>query len=351
MRYRKSVSLHFLFWCIVLLVLVLFPQRSHAQELVTDFKAGPPNGRYSFASSNPRTLADLVKPQPTPIDPVNTVGHLFLPAGTDKVPAIVLAHGSGGIYDAMLDFWPKQFNAAGMAVFALDGFGPRGVKSTAEDQSQVPFGADMADAFAALKLLATHPRIDPARIAIMGFSRGGISTWRTALERVIAAQGLPDGLRFAAHIPMYSGGCVGIFRVQAKPGVFSKSPMLWVHGDADDYTPMGACRSFAERIGKAGTPVEFVVIPGAQHKFDMDDQRRIPVRGAQKTLETCPLEMDIDSMAFYDFTSGQRLSFADAQAVNKAKCSAVGATVEGSAKARDQAAQAVLAFLKKTFAR
>jgi hypothetical protein len=83
----------------------------------------------------------------------------------------------------------------------------------------------------------------------------------------------------------------------------------------------------------------------------MDDQRRIPVRGAQKTLETCPLEMDIDSMAFYDFTSGQRLSFADAQAVNKAKCSAVGATVEGSAKARDQAAQAVLAFLKKTFAR
>jgi dienelactone hydrolase len=251
----------------------------------------------------------------------------------------------------MLDFWPKQFNAAGIAVFSLDGFGPRGVKSTAEDQSQVPFGADMADAFAALKLLATHPRIDPARIAIMGFSRGGISTWRTGLERVIAAQGLPDGLRFAAHIPMYSGGCTGLFRVQAKPGVFSKSPMLWVHGDADDYTPMGACRSFAERIGKAGTPVEFVVIPGAQHKFDMDDQRRISVRGAQKNLETCPLEMDIDGMTFYDFTTGQRLSFADAQAVNKAKCSAVGATVEGSAKARDKAAEAVLAFLKKTFAR
>ncbi|MGA8516201.1 MAG: dienelactone hydrolase family protein [Burkholderiaceae bacterium] len=351
MRQRKFVFLHFLLWCTVLLLLVLFPRRSHAQELVTDFKAGPPNGRYSFASSSPRTLADLVKPQPTPIDPVNTVGHLFLPAGTDKVPAVLLAHGSGGIYNAMLDFWPKQLNAAGMAVFALDGFGPRGVKSTAEDQSLVPFGADVADAFAALKLLASHPRIDPTRIAIMGFSRGGISTWRTGLERVIAAQGLPDGLRFAAHIPLYSGGCTGLFRIQAKPGVFTKSPMLWVHGDADDYTPIAACRDYAERIGKAGTPVEFVVIPGARHKFDMDEQRRFPVPGAIKNLETCPLEMDIDGMAFYDFTSGQRLSFADATALNKAKCSALGASVEGSAKARDKAAEAVLTFLKKTFAR
>jgi dienelactone hydrolase len=351
MKHSKHFSLHFLLWCVVALVLLIFPQRSHAQALVADFKAGPPNGVYSFASSSPRTLADLVKRQPTPIDPLNTVGHLFLPAGSDKVPAVLLAHGSGGIYNAMLDFWPKQFNAAGMAVFSLDGFGPRGVKSTAEDQSQVPFGADVADAFAALKLLATHPRIDPARIAIMGFSRGGISAWRTGLERVIAAQGLPDGLRFAAHIPLYSGGCTGLFRLQVKPGVFTKSPMLWVHGDADDYTPIGACRDYAERIGKAGTPVEFVVIPGARHKFDMDEQRRFTVAGAQKNLETCPLEMDIDTLTFYDASNGQRLAFADATAMNKAKCSALGASVEGSSKARDLAAEAVLAFLKKTFPR
>ena len=31
--------------------------------------------------------------------------------------------------------------------------------------------ANLADALAALKLLATHPRIDPARIGVMGFSR------------------------------------------------------------------------------------------------------------------------------------------------------------------------------------
>ena len=149
------------------------------------------------------------------------------------------------MYKRQLDYWPKQFNAVDMAVFTLDMFGPRGVKSTAEDQSQVPFAADTADAFAALKILATHPRIDSQHIAIMGFSRGGIATLRVAVEKIIASQKLPDGLRFAAVIPTYSGGCNGIFRLVVKPGVFSKAPMLFIHGDADDYTSIGPCQDLS----------------------------------------------------------------------------------------------------------
>ena len=195
-----------------------------AQTQVTDFTGGQPSGQYSFASSTPKSLLELIKGSAP--DSVNVVGHLFLPPGSEKVPAVLMMHGSGGIYSAMLGYWPDQFNAAGYAVLSVDSFNPRGVKSTAEDQSQVPLAADTADAFAALKLLASHPRIDAGRIAIMGVSRGGISAWRTAVERVIAAQKLPSGLRFAAHVPVYSGGCVGEFRLIAKPGVFSKAPML-----------------------------------------------------------------------------------------------------------------------------
>jgi dienelactone hydrolase len=318
-----------------------------AQELIADMSAGPPTGRYAFASSSPRTLPELLK-GPGQGEPAQPVGHWFLPPGTERGPAVVLMHGSGGIYDAMLDFWPKQFNAAGIAVLSVDSFGPRGVKSTAEDQSQVPFTADVADAFAALKLAASHPRVDPARIAVMGFSRGGITAWRTAVQRIAASQQLPNGLRFAAHVPVYAGGCVGLFRQVVKLDTFSKAPMLWVHGDADDYTPIGACREYAERIAKTGVPVEFLTLEGAMHKFDQDDIRRIHVRGAQRTLETCPLELDIDAMLMYDRNTGQRVSGEAIQTVFRQSCSAVGAHVQGDRAARDKSAQVILAFFRKT---
>jgi dienelactone hydrolase len=318
-----------------------------AQEKVVDFKAGPPSGVYTFASSTPKALPDLVKPGASGAA-VNIVGHLFLPQDGDKVPVVLLMHGSGGIYNAMLSYWPKLLNAQGIAVFSLDRFGPRGVKSTAEDQSQIPFVADVADAFAALRLLATHPRIDDKRIAIMGFSRGGVASWRTAVERIIAAQQLPDGLRFAAHIQTYSAGCSGTLRLIVKPGVFSKAPELWIHGDADDYTPIGACRDYSKRIGEAGTPVEFVSVPGAYHKFDDDEQRLITMRDAQRTLDSCPLEMDIDTLATYDRNTGQRLS-GDAIQKTAKSCSTLGATLKGNSSARDKAGQATVVFLRKVF--
>jgi poly(3-hydroxybutyrate) depolymerase len=177
---------------------------AHAQQVVADFSAGPPSGQYSFPSWTPKTLPELIKGNSSG-ESVKITGHLFLPPGTEKVPAVVLIHGSGGIYNAMLDFWPKRFNTEGIAVLAVDSFGPRGVKSTAEDQSQVPFTADVADAFAALKLLASHPRIDPGRIAVMGFSRGGITAWRTSVERIITGQKLPNGIALC-------GACAGLLR-------------------------------------------------------------------------------------------------------------------------------------------
>lgn len=321
---------------------------AQSPEVVADFASGPGSGRYAFASSTPKTLADLFAGN-APQD-VNVVGHLFLPPGADKVPAVVLIHGSGGMYPALLDYWPKKLNAAGIAAFAIDMFGPRGVQSTADDQSAVPFSADLADAFAALKLLSTHPRIDAKRIAVMGFSRGGAAAWRTALTRVIASRKLPDGLRFAAHVPVYAGGCTGILRVAVKPGVFAKEPILFIHGEADDYTPIAPCRTFADEIRATGTPVEFVAIPGAMHKFDQDDVRRTYLRAAVRSKAECPLEIDIDTLYAYDRSNGQRLQ-GEAYREMLKSCGALGANVEGNHAARDQAAGAALAFLAKVFGR
>ena len=106
--------------------------------------------------------------------PVMVAGELRIPKpGTDRLPAVVLVHASGGI-GFNLGRWVGELNKAGFATFFADGFTGRGIANTIFDQSQLSDYAMMNDAFAALAVLAKHPRIDPDKIAIMGFSKGAV---------------------------------------------------------------------------------------------------------------------------------------------------------------------------------
>lgn len=317
---------------------------------VTDFSSGPGNGVYSYGSGTPATVMELIQ-RSRPRPAATAQGELVLPANAPadaKLPAVVLVHGSGGIYPEQISFWAKLLNEQGIAAFVIDVFGPRGVKSTGEDQSQVPFAADTADAFAALGMLASHPRIDPKRIAVMGFSRGGITAVRSGAVRIIDGAA-PAGLRFAAHVALYSGGCAGPLSLTPKAGVFSPEPMLFVHGDADDYAYLSDCQRYAQRIAAAGTPTEVVVLPGIRHKFDVDNGRRISLPSNTKTKEGCPLEFDIVDLKTRDGRSGEALPQDKVQAISRELCADKGATMEGDRKGREAAGKAVIEFLKKVF--
>jgi dienelactone hydrolase len=315
---------------------------------MADFSTGPGQGVYSYASTTPASLADLMQ-RSRPRPAINVQAELRLPPGqapATRWPAVVLVHGSGGVYPELVSFWARRFNEQGIAAMVIDVFGPRGVKSTAEDQGQVPFAADTADAFAALGMLASHPGIDPQRVAVMGFSRGGITALRSAVRRVIEGSA-PPGLRFAAHVAAYSGGCAGALAVAPKPGVFDAAPVLFVHGDADDYTYLSDCRRYADRLAAAGTSTELVVLPGARHKFDADDQRRIELRWVSKTRQGCPLEFDVTTLSTRHVATGEAVPQAQVAAQLRELCADKGATIEGDTRSREAAAQAVLAFLNR----
>jgi len=68
--------------------------------------------------------------------------------------------------------------------------------------------AGVADAYAALRQLASEPRIDVDRIAIVGFSFGGEVAHLAALESVRSALN-PGHDRFAAHVAFYPAGNFG----------------------------------------------------------------------------------------------------------------------------------------------
>ena len=129
-------------------------------------------------------------------------GELFLPPGTDKVPALLIHHGSGGVSETRELRYAREIVQMGVATLVINSFKPRGITSTVRDQSTVTNNDMLADEFAALKALAGHARIDGKRVGVMGFSKGGTAALLAAHE-VRAARALPEGLRFALHVPFY----------------------------------------------------------------------------------------------------------------------------------------------------
>jgi hypothetical protein len=74
--------------------------------------------------------------------PVALAGELRIPTpGTDRLPAVILVHGSGGIGEN-IDAWAKEINSLGVAVFILDSYSGRGIVSTVTDQNKTRFPGD-----------------------------------------------------------------------------------------------------------------------------------------------------------------------------------------------------------------
>jgi dienelactone hydrolase len=161
------------------------------------------------------------------------------------------------------DRYAEEFGQAGAATFILDSFTGRGITSTAEDQAQINHLAVIVDAYRALELLATHPRIDPTRITLMGFSRGGTVALWAALTRFQRLHG-PAGARFAHHIAFYPG-CY--FKYVDDEAVTDR-PIRIFHGTADDYTPIEPCRVYVERLRRARKDAQVIEYAGAHHGFD-----------------------------------------------------------------------------------
>jgi len=216
--------------------------------------------------------------------PATLAGELRIPRpGTDRLPAVILLHGSGGIVPN-LDRWVQELNSAGIATFLLDSFSGRGINNTINDQSQLDSLAMMIDAFRTLDTLAEHPRIDPNRIAVMGFSKGAVAAVYSSNERFRKMYG-PPNVQFAAHIGLYTP-CNVTYKDDDK---VTGKPIRLFHGIADDWVSIEPCRAYVARLKSSGADVALTEYPGAYHAYDSFFLKE-PVRHPQaQTTRHCSL--------------------------------------------------------------
>jgi dienelactone hydrolase len=266
MRHSVDVSLRAGAICLVLVMTVLFigHRVARAQNTPRATLTAGQSGRISFESV---TLTDAQFLKGGKTGPTATIwGNLQLPQQlTGRAPAVVILHGTIGV-GPREERWAQELNRLGIATFVLDSFSGRALAPPFESGAVPSQLTIIVDAYRALSLLATHPRIDPKRIAVMGFSRGGIATLDAGLRRFQQLHG-PAGLEFAAYVPFYANCTVTYLDDEQ----MTDRPVRLHHGTADENLPIDAGRQYVKRLQRAGKDVQLAAYAGARHSFDNSD--------------------------------------------------------------------------------
>lgn len=277
-----------------------------ALSSMAEFKAG----KFQFASIKNQAWWSRVNEGPHTLvgaDRVYVPAELFMPSGaTGRVPAMVIIHGIGGAYTrdgSKRAYWDyaEDLAKSGVAAVMVDTHSGRGIGVTQMlGSGAVPVFAFVADAFAVLDLLKTHPGIDPERVGVMGFSKGGATALLASDERAARALS-PSASMFALHVAIYPG-------CQTYPeNPRLRSPqVVMVVGERDNYTGITGCSEIQEKMTRAGADVKLVKLDGATHAWDENVQH---LRVEDVSSEDCRWKLQDD---------GRELTHDGRQVVNRA---------------------------------
>lgn len=265
---------------------------------------------------------------------VTMTGELRIAQGSGRLPVVVLMHGSGGI-GANIEAWTKLFNAMGVSTFAIDGFTGRGIVSVNTNQASLGRLNFILDIYRALEMLAKHPRVDPERIVLMGFSRGGQAALYASLNRFHKMWN-KSGAQFAAYIPFYPD-CATSYSGETD---IAERPIRIFHGIPDDYNPVASCKPYIQRLREAGRDVVLTEYPDAQHGFDtpLNVGAVIVSTGAQ-TVRGCKIR-EGEGGVLINVATSQAFSYKD-------DCVQLNPHVGGNAAATAAARVAVSDFVRQ----
>jgi acetyl esterase/lipase len=226
---------------------------------------------------------------------------IAMPAkGDAALPAVVIIHGTGG--------FSKGRKANVPLMFELAEKGYVGVAISFRHTAADPYPAaidDVRDAVRWLRANAKKYRIDPDRVAALGYSGGGSLALLLGMPDSPGAKKEPNS-QVQAVVAYYPptdlaqlhadcggkkiGGFAGVFIksnlekwLEGTPQTMAKryaeaspvthvrkemAPALLVHGTADNVVPIDQSRLLVDRAAVKGGRVMLLELPGAGHLFD-----------------------------------------------------------------------------------
>ncbi len=213
---------------------------------------------------------------PGAITPSEVPAKLILPEGKN-LPAVLIVHGSAGP-DSRGRFHSKYLSENGYVTMEINMWEPRGVTSIA-NRPKHP-GDTLADIWGAWDYLRNHPKVNKDKIAIMGFSWGGLLSLSAAFG--LKPNKPPFTLRnaaFAAHISFYPtcdmwiDNGPGVRLVAAN--IRSAGPIQIHVGTKDDYeSNFDSCQKLKDRFFNLN--IDLHTYEGATHGFDtLNTEKRI----------------------------------------------------------------------------
>ncbi len=194
-------------------------------------------------------------------------GNLQIPETTAaKVPAVILVHGAGGI-DSRQSGWASFLRKQGYATMTIDYFSPRGISGRSVPRPPRPT-SDITDA---ANLLGTHPRIDPDRIAVIGWSNGATMAIDLASQ---SGGSIPEDVPIKGFVAIYP-----VCQLASLGANRRNEPVLILLGDKDSFTTPDACNSLVERAKMRKRDARLVVYEGVYHGWDGNYSGSFPYSG------------------------------------------------------------------------
>jgi carboxymethylenebutenolidase len=180
-----------------------------------------------------------------------TIGA-FVPNGTERHPAVIALHGSGGDHAGLAE--PASLLAQqGFATYVVHYF-DRTQSTVVTDKPTIMrnFPAWGKTLWDAVSHVAAQPAVDPDRIGLLGFSLGAylalsVAAVDTRVKAVVEFYGgLPKEMRFFMR---------------------RLCPTLILHGEADATIPVEEAYELRDLLEKKQIPYEMQIYPGVGHGF------------------------------------------------------------------------------------